>query len=153
MRVALGLGSNLGDRRDHLERAIRGLEARATVIAVSRFHETEPVGGPAGQGEFLNAAVVIETDATPREVLALALELEADAGRVRAERWGPRTLDVDLLLCDDRIIDEPGLKVPHPRLAERLFVLAPLREIAPAWMVPGPDRSVEELHEDLHARS
>ena len=153
MRVALGLGSNLGDRRDHLDCAVRGLEARTRVIAVSTYRETEPVGGPPGQGRFLNAAVLVETELSPRELLAVARELEKAAGRERRERWGPRTLDIDLLLCDDCILDEEDLRVPHPRLAERLFVLEPLREIAPDWIVPGLDRSVEELHEDLHQRS
>ncbi len=153
MRVALGLGSNLGDRRDHLDRAVQGLEARTRVIAVSTYRETEPVGGPPGQGPYLNAVALVETELSPRDLLAFARELEEAAGRVRTEHWGPRTLDVDLLLCDDRVIDDEDLRIPHPRMAERLFVLGPLREIAPDWIVPGLGRSVEELHEDLHQRS
>ena len=153
MRAALALGSNLGDRRGHLESAVRGLGEAAQVVAVSTFHETDPVGGPEGQGRYLNAAMIVESLDSPRRLLQRALELEAAAGRERRERWGPRTLDIDLLLCDDEIIVEPDLTVPHPRLAERLFVLAPLREIAPEWIVPGLGRSVKELHEDLHQRS
>jgi 2-amino-4-hydroxy-6-hydroxymethyldihydropteridine diphosphokinase len=149
MRAALGLGSNLGDRRGHLEHAIERLPG---VVAVSAFHGTDPVGGPP-QGRYLNAAVVIETELGPRALLDLALEIEREAGRERAERWGPRTLDVDLLLYGDRIVDEPGLVVPHPRLSERAFALGPLSEIAPDWVVPGTGRTVQELHEDLRLRS
>lgn len=153
MRAALALGSNLGDRRGHLERAIAALRTRTRVMAISSFHETEPVGGPAGQGLYLNAAVVLETDLTPDALLELAREIEAAAGRERTEPWGPRTLDVDLLLCGDAVIRTPDLEVPHSRLAGRLFVLAPLREIAADWVVPGLGRSVEELHADLQQRS
>ena len=151
MRAALGLGSNVGDRRAHLRAAVAGLPG---VVAVSRFIETEPVGGPP-QGPYLNAAVVIETDLDPRQLLQLAHDLEDAAGRERAERWGPRTLDVDILLYGDRIVDEPDLIVPHPRLAERAFVLEPLREIAPDWVVPGRGETretVERLHEDSALR-
>jgi len=148
MKVALGLGSNLGDREAHLLSAIEGLARHATVVAVSSFQETEPVGGPP-QGPYLNAAVIVETPLDPDGLLQLARTLEADAGRVREQRWGPRTLDVDLLLCEDRIIERPGLSVPHPRLSERRFVLQPLAEIAPEWVVPGSGRSVEALLEDL----
>ena len=106
------------------------------------------MGGPP-LAAYLSAAVVLETTLEPRQLLALARELEDAAGRVRRERWGPRTLDVDVLLCDDRVIREPGLEVPHPRLPERRFVLAPLAEVAPDWRVPGPGRTVEELLADL----
>jgi len=147
MRAALGLGSNVGDRRAHLERALRGLAGRATVLSVSRFRETEPLGGPA-QPRFLNAVVLVETDLTADGLLALARDLERAAGRERTVRHGPRTLDVDILLCDGRTIDRPGLVVPHPRLHERRFVLEPLAEVAPDWEVPGRGR-VEELLEDL----
>ena len=153
MRAALALGSNLGDRRGHLEQAISMLRTRTRVMAISSFHETEPVGGPAGQGRYLNAAVVLETELTPNGLLDLAREIETAAGRERTVRWGPRTLDVDLLLCGDACIHASDLEVPHPRLAERLFVLAPLREIAADWVVPGLGRSVEELHADLQQRS
>jgi 2-amino-4-hydroxy-6-hydroxymethyldihydropteridine diphosphokinase len=151
MKAALSLGSNLPDRRAHLDGALRRLRERTRVLKVSRFLETEPQGGPP-QGRFLNAAVVVDTDLTPRGLLALARELEEAAGRVRTARWGPRTLDVDLLLCDDRIVREEDLEIPHPRLTERRFVLEPLAEVAPRWVVPGTGRTVEECLADLADR-
>lgn len=150
-RAALGLGSNLGDRRAHLEAAVRGLAAAGEVIAVSSFRDTEPLGPP--QPRYLNAALVLETGRTPRELLELAQELERRAGRERGGRWGPRTLDVDLLLYGDRTVHEADLVVPHPRLHERLFVLEPLAEIALDWPVPGLGRTVKELLADLRLRS
>jgi len=152
VRAALGLGSNLGDRRAHLEAAIEGLRQVGDILAVSSFRETAPQGGPP-QPPYLNAVLVLATGLTPRELLAAAQSLEAAAGRERTVRWGPRTLDVDLLLCDDRVVDEPDLRVPHPRLAERRFVLEPLAEIAPRWLVPGLGRTVEELLADLRVGS
>lgn len=127
-RVLLGLGSNLGDRRRLLRDAVESLPG---VVAVSGVYETEPIGGPGGQGAYLNIAVAIETDAPARQILGLCHRLESAAGRVRSERWGPRTLDVDLLWIDGETVDEPGLQVPHPRMRERRFVLVPLLDIAP----------------------
>jgi 2-amino-4-hydroxy-6-hydroxymethyldihydropteridine diphosphokinase len=143
----LGLGSNLGDRAGHLDAAVEGLRALGPTV-VSSYHETAPVGPP--QPDYLNAAAVVECDITPEELHAVAKRLEADAGRVRTpgDRWGPRTLDVDLLLCDQLEIESESLTIPHPGIAERLFVLAPLVEIAPDWVVPGSGRTVEELHAD-----
>lgn len=151
MRVALGLGSNVGDRRAHLEAALRGLRARVAVLRVSRFVPSAPVGGPP-QGEFLNAAAVVETDLSARALLGVARELEDAAGRERGVRWGPRTLDIDLLLYGDEVVGDPDLEIPHPRLHERAFVLEPLAEIAPDWVVPRLGRTVRELREDLHHR-
>lgn len=128
MRVFIGLGSNLGDRWEHLRRAVAGLPG---VQAVSQVYETEPVGGPAGQCSYLNAVVELETDLSPRELLRVAARLEREAGRVRAERFGPRTLDVDILLAGDLEVNEPDLVVPHPRIGERRFVTVPLGELAP----------------------
>jgi len=147
LRAALGLGSNLGDRAANLGIAIDGLRALGPTT-VSTFHETEPVGPP--QPDYLNAAAVVECDLDPDQLHAVAKQLEARAGRVRTpgDRWGPRTLDVDLLLCDDRMQQTDALVLPHPGLAERLFVLAPLLEIAPDWVVPGLGRTIEELHAD-----
>jgi 2-amino-4-hydroxy-6-hydroxymethyldihydropteridine diphosphokinase len=145
MRAALGLGSNMGDRSAQLRAAIASLDG---VYAVSSFHETDPVGG-SPQPRYRNAAVLLKTEVGPRALLRRAQELEAAAGRVRGERWGPRTLDIDLLLCDDLTIDEPGLIIPHPRMTQRAFVLAPLAEIAPDWIVPGTGRRVEDLLADL----
>ena len=151
MRAALGLGSNVGDRRAHLETALRGLRARLEVLSVSRFLATEPVGGPP-QGEFLNAAALVETELSPRALLELAQALEEAAGRERDARWGPRPLDIDLLLYGDEVVQDADLVIPHPRLHERPFVLEPLAEIAPDWIVPRLDRTVRELREDLHHR-
>ena len=149
MRAALSLGSNLGDREAHLKSAVEGLDG---VLAVSRIIETSPVGGPPQPG-YLNAAVVLETDLDAKALLGRCLALERAAGRTRGVLWGPRTLDVDLLLFGDRVIDEPGLNVPHPRLAQRAFVLEPLAEIAPLWVVPGAGRTVEQLLGDLQVCS
>lgn len=126
-RAYLGLGSNLGDRREHLRRAVASLP---DVVAVSPAYETDPVGGP-DQGAFLNVVVALDTDLDPRELLGWCARLEADAERVREVRWGPRTLDVDVLWVDGHEVSEPDLEVPHPRLWERRFVLAPLRDLDP----------------------
>ncbi len=130
----IALGSNLGDREAHLRFAVQGIDALPGVEFVrgSRIYETEPVG-PAGQGAYLNAVVEVATTRTPRELLTALLGIEEEAGRKRSAeetRWGPRVLDLDLLLYGDRQIDEPGLSLPHPRMHERAFVLEPLCEIA-----------------------
>ncbi len=129
MRAYLGLGSNLGDREQYLRDALEAVDER---VDVSSVYETDPVGGPDGQGPFLNIVVALETEKSPRELLEMCQRLEAAAGRVRDERWGPRTLDVDVLLVGDLVVNEPDLVVPHPRLWERAFVVEPLVEIAPA---------------------
>ena len=131
-RAYLALGSNLGERAQYLRSALDALEAapEVTVVAVSGIYETDPVGGP-DQGRYLNAVVALETVVTPRELLTLAQRLEAGAARVRLQHWGPRTLDVDVLLVGDSVVSEPDLVVPHPRMWERGFVLAPLHDVAP----------------------
>lgn len=131
-RAYLGLGSNLGDRAEHLQLAVDELATTTgvRVVAVSKVYETSPVGGPA-QDDYLNAVVAIETDLNARQLLAVAQRLEQRAARVRTVRWGPRTLDVDVLLVGDEHVSEADLEVPHPRLYERGFVLAPLRDVAP----------------------
>lgn len=126
MRAYLGLGSNLGDRHGHLRAAVDGLPA---VVAVSGVYETEPVGGPPGQNPYLNAVVELDTDLSPRELLELGQRLEREAGRVRTEPNGPRTLDVDILLVGDLRVDESDLVVPHPRMWQRRFVLLPLADL------------------------
>jgi 2-amino-4-hydroxy-6-hydroxymethyldihydropteridine diphosphokinase len=128
MRAFLGLGSNLGDRWANLRRAVGALP---DVVAVSSVYETDPVGGPEGQGPYLNLVVELETELSPRRLLEWGQRLEAEAGRVRLERWGPRTLDIDVLWVGDQVVDEPDLQVPHPRLWERDFVLVPLADLAP----------------------
>lgn len=127
----VALGSNLGDREDHLRRALADLAERGDIrlLRCSSFHETEPVGGPPGQGRYLNAVAAIETTLAPRALLDRLLAVEQLHGRARGERNGPRTLDLDLLLYGDEHIDEPGLTVPHPRMCDRDFVLLPLAEV------------------------
>jgi 2-amino-4-hydroxy-6-hydroxymethyldihydropteridine diphosphokinase len=131
-RAYLALGSNLGDRAAMLQFAIDELSARSTttVTAVSRVYETDPVGGPE-QGAYLNAVIAVDTMLDAHALLRVAHEIEDAAQRVRTVRWGPRTLDVDVLLYDDVHIDDAVLTVPHPRMWERDFVLVPLRDVAP----------------------
>jgi 2-amino-4-hydroxy-6-hydroxymethyldihydropteridine diphosphokinase len=135
VRAFLGLGSNLGDRWAHLRRAVDQLRAgsRAPVTAVSPVYETSPVGGPTGQGPYLNVVVelAVPPGADPYQLLEECRRLEAAAGRVRAVRWGPRTLDADVLWVDGVSLEDPELTVPHPRWGERRFVLAPLADLAP----------------------
>ena len=126
-RAFLGLGSNLGDRVTLLRVAVGALP---DLVATSPVYETDPVGGPE-QGAFLNLVVELDTALGPRQLLGVCHDLEAAADRVRLERWGPRTLDVDVLWVDGPPVDEPDLQVPHPRLRERRFVLAPLADLAP----------------------
>ena len=131
-RAYLALGSNLGDRVAYLQGAVDALAATAqvSVVAVSRVYETDPVGGP-DQGRYLNAVIAIDTVLSARELLAVAQDAERGARRMRGERWGPRTLDVDVLLVGDAQLDDPDLVVPHPRMWDRGFVLAPLHDVAP----------------------
>ena len=137
-RAYLGLGSNLGDRAAHLQFGLDGLAARAgRVVASSPVYETQPVGGPA-QPDNLNAVVALETECYPRELLGVAKALEAEAGREApdpAKRWAPRPLDIDILMVGDERVDEPDLVVPHPRIHQRAFVLAPLADVAPDLVV------------------
>lgn len=141
----LGLGSNLGDRLASLQGAVDLLkrEEGVRVTASSRVWQTEPVGGPE-QPDYLNAVLQVETDRSPRDLLTACLRVEASLGRVRAERWGPRTIDVDVLLYDGRAIDEPGLVVPHPRIAERAFVILPLLELERDPVLPDGRHLVDE---------
>ena len=133
----VGIGSNLGDREAHLRRAIELLSAEdgIDVVGVSEIRETEPVG-PVEQGPFLNGAVRVETDLPPRDLLELLLAIEQEMGRVRRERFGPRTIDLDLLVYGDETVDEPGLTVPHRRLGERRFALEPLADLDPGLTIP-----------------
>jgi 2-amino-4-hydroxy-6-hydroxymethyldihydropteridine diphosphokinase len=130
-RAFIGLGSNLGDRRAHLRAAIEGLGAAGDVVAVSPLYETAPVGGPEGQDDYLNVVVELRTADSPRALLERGQALERAAHRERVERWGPRTLDADVLWVEGEEVDEPDLTVPHPRLWERRFVTAPLSDLAP----------------------
>lgn len=144
----LGIGSNLGDREGHVRGALEALGRLAStrLVAVSGVIETAPVG-PVEQGDYLNAAAVIETGLAPRALLDELQRIERAHGRERntEQRWGPRTLDLDILVYADVRLDVPGLTIPHPRLAERLFVLRPLAEVAPGLVVPGTGRTVAGL--------
>jgi 2-amino-4-hydroxy-6-hydroxymethyldihydropteridine diphosphokinase len=150
----IGLGSNLGDRKAILDGVVAQLRQTPELLvrSVSTYHETKPVGGPAGQGPFLNAAAALETTLEPIALLHRLQEIEADAGRVRTVRWGERTLDLDVLLFGDEIIDRPDLSVPHPRMGVRRFVLVPLEEIAPDARDPLTGRSISELRANLDRR-
>jgi 2-amino-4-hydroxy-6-hydroxymethyldihydropteridine diphosphokinase len=137
--VFVGIGSNLGDREANVRRALELLDADSEieVRSMSQIRETEPVG-VLDQPRFLNAAARLATELAPRALLERLLAVEQELGRVRTgERYGPRKIDLDLLLYGDEVVDEPGLRVPHPRLAERRFVLEPLADLDPALVVPG----------------
>jgi 2-amino-4-hydroxy-6-hydroxymethyldihydropteridine diphosphokinase len=146
-RAYLSLGSNLGDRRAHLATSIP-LVAEDDPFRLSSVYETEPLGGVA-QEDFWNMVIELETNASPRELLERARRAEAAAGRTREVRWGPRTLDVDVLLVGEETSDDPEIVVPHPRLFERAFVVVPLRELAPSLVselqVAGAAGVVREL--------
>ena len=145
MTVAyVGLGANLGDREETIRAAVAELP---DVVAVSPLRETDPVG-VTDQPQFLNGVAALETELAPRELLDVLLAIERRLGRERRERWGPRTIDLDLLLYGDEVIDEDGLKIPHPRLHERRFVLEPLADLAPQLVVPGLG-GVEDLLAEL----
>jgi len=151
----VGLGSNLGDRSATIADAVVaiGLLDTTRVVRVSTLIETKPAG-PIRQGDYLNGVCQIETELTARDLLEALLDIEHSLDRDRAgeQRWGPRTIDLDLLLFGDRSINEPGLCVPHPRLCERLFVLEPLNEIAPELIVPGCRQTVHRLYSELVRR-
>ena len=149
VRTFLSIGSNLGDRRQHLTDAVDSLP---DVVAVSPVYETDPVGGPGGQDQYLNIVVELRTAIAPRALLSICHRIEANAQRVRAERWGPRTLDVDIIWMDGVEMDDEALTIPHPRWRERRFVLAPLRDLAPdlvderdLQLADGTVRRVEDL--------
>lgn len=150
VRAALGLGSNLGDRRAFLADAIETIEATpgVTVVAVSPVVESSPVGGPPQQ-DYLNAVVVVDTILEPDALLELAQRCENQAERERQERWGPRTLDVDVLAYGELSTDDPVLALPHPRALERAFVLVPWATVDPHFVVAG--RSVADWAADVDA--
>jgi 2-amino-4-hydroxy-6-hydroxymethyldihydropteridine diphosphokinase len=151
--VFLGLGSNLGNSEETIERSLPALGLRGfRVTARSSLYLTEPVEAP-GQGSFLNAVVGGETELTPEELLAHCLEVEAELGRVRGAHHGPRTLDIDLLLFGSLVRATPDLTLPHPRLHERLFVLVPLEEIAPEAWHPRLGKNVRQLRGECPDRS
>lgn len=142
-RAYVALGANLGDREATIEAAVAALPG---VVAVSQLRETDPVG-VVDQPQFLNGAAALETELSPRELLDVLLAVERELGRERRERWGPRTIDLDLLLYGGETIDEPGLTVPHPRLHERRFALEPLLDLDPELAIPGRGRVEDVLAE------
>lgn len=151
-RAVVALGSNLGDRVGHLRFGLARLDEESTgrVVAQSQVFETDPVGGPDDQGPFLNMVVVVETDVEPLDLMARLLDIERETGRVREVRWGPRTLDLDILFYDDLVIESDDLVLPHPRYAERRFVLEPLAEVAPERCPPGWRAGLEPI--GIHPR-
>jgi 2-amino-4-hydroxy-6-hydroxymethyldihydropteridine diphosphokinase len=149
-RVAIALGSNLGDRRRLLEQATAALVGVVDDLRVSTFHETDPVGvGP--QPRFLNAAAVGTTSLEPADLLTVMLEIERRLGRERPHTGAPRTVDLDLILYGDVVLDEADVTVPHPRFRDRRFVLVPLAEIAADWIDPVSGKSIRELRDALQA--
>ncbi|HUQ89394.1 MAG TPA: 2-amino-4-hydroxy-6-hydroxymethyldihydropteridine diphosphokinase [Vicinamibacterales bacterium] len=152
-KVAIALGSNLGDREAHLAFGLSALPGFITNLIQSSWYDTPPVGVSPDQPRYLNGVVVGETSLSARELLDRLLQIEAAAGRTRPSARAPRTLDLDLILFGDQVIDEAGLSVPHPRFRERLFVLEPLAEIAPGWIDPETGQTISALLEQARAQS
>jgi 2-amino-4-hydroxy-6-hydroxymethyldihydropteridine diphosphokinase len=152
-RAAIAFGSNLGDRAGHVRAALELIAAVPGVrlAAVSRVRESAPEGGPP-QGPYLNGVVLVQTGLPPRELLDALLRIERDGGRVRRERSGPRTIDLDLVFHGDSVADERDLTLPHPRAHERAFVLEPLAEVAPDWTHPRLRRTALELWRSFPGR-
>ena len=150
-RCLVGCGSNVGKRRDFLDRAVELLRFMpgVTLVSVSRYRDTRPIGGPPGQGVFLNSACLIETDLAPHDLLGMLAAVENTLHRERGERWGPRTVDLDLLLYDDVVLDTESLTLPHPRMVTRRFVLEPCVEIAPDLVHPLAACTLESLLESI----
>jgi len=149
-RAGIGVGSNLGDPAANVRAGIDALAEAGTIVARSRLYRTKP-WGRAGQPDFFNAAAILETDLSPRELLSRMKDLELRLGRTQTERWGPRVIDFDILFYDELRIDEPGLQIPHPRLQERAFALVPLAEIderyaADAAKLPPAERASVEAN-------
>jgi 2-amino-4-hydroxy-6-hydroxymethyldihydropteridine diphosphokinase len=151
-RAFIALGSNVGDRQGNLERAIERIGAipGTRVVARSSFHDTAPVGGPP-QARFLNGAIEVESKLGPPSLLFVLQQIEAELGRERSVPLGPRTIDLDLLLYDGGVVETKALTIPHPRMHERGFVLAPLVEIAADVRVPGKGATVSELYDRWRA--
>jgi 2-amino-4-hydroxy-6-hydroxymethyldihydropteridine diphosphokinase len=141
-QVLLGLGGNVGDPAGTIDAALARLDERGLrIVARSALYRTPP-WGPVAQPDFVNLCARAETRLSPREVLAVTRATEAELGRERSQRWGPRTIDIDILAYDDLRVAEPDLEIPHPRLTERAFVLVPLRDVAPDWIIEG--RSIRD---------
>ncbi len=143
-QVLLSLGTNLGERRQNLRRAVRALDEEMAVTAVSPVYETEPWGEP-DQPDFLNICLAATTTQPPRQLLKSIKQIEQDLGREESYRWGPRLIDIDIIFYDDVVVAEKGLNIPHARLAERAFVLTPLADVAPDWVHPITGKTVVEM--------
>jgi len=148
-RVAIALGSNLGDSRTIVESALKTLAYTSgmALLRQSQLYQTAAVGPP--QPDYINACALCATDLEPHAVLRTLLQIEQTFGRVRRERWGARLLDLDLLLYEDRVLDSPDLQIPHPRMTERAFVLVPLAEIAPNWVEPVTGQAIASLAQQV----
>lgn len=149
-KAILSIGSNIGDKEVYLNNAVDSLydDGNCRVNVVSNYIETEPYG-PVEQDNFLNGCIEIETLYSPKELLEKVNQIEAEAGRMRDIHWGPRTLDIDIIFYEDEIVDEPDLKIPHVEMHKRLFVLEPLKQIAPYWKHPILNRTVSQILEEL----
>ena len=150
MLAYIGIGSNLGDKRENIRRAVEALGAdpRNGLVRCSHLYCTEPVG-KTDQGWFVNGVVSLETSMGPRELLEFLISIEKRMGRVREEKWGPRTIDLDILFCGDQILNDIDLHIPHPRLHERRFVLIPLKEVAPNLIHPLLGKTVSRILAEL----
>jgi 2-amino-4-hydroxy-6-hydroxymethyldihydropteridine diphosphokinase len=152
MKSYIAIGSNLGDKHKHVNEAVRLIHElpNTNVLRVSNWHETEPVGLPDGAEQFVNGVAEIETDLSPQELMTSLLEIEKILGRIRNHNgYESRTIDLDLLLYGDQTVDTPNVKVPHPRMTERLFVMKPLSELCPEFVIPGFEKSVSKILHEL----
>ncbi|MEA5535019.1 2-amino-4-hydroxy-6-hydroxymethyldihydropteridine diphosphokinase [Crocosphaera sp. XPORK-15E] len=151
-KCAIALGSNLGDSLSILEQTIILLsqDFAITLLSHSHWYKTAPIGPP--QPDYLNGCAMLETELNPEELLQTLLKIEQKFGRIRREKWGPRTLDLDILLYGDVILDTPDLQIPHPFMIERAFVLVPLAEIAPTWIHPITKKMIKEHLKDVNCQ-